>query len=91
LVLHEAAIFRDGLGRKRRQLAGDELGQLLARVGLPDIEAALDRLGELLAELPIQVNFLKSYLVSAALVTGASAKPERPGIPSVSPSGLATP
>ena len=45
----------------------------------------------LLAELPIQVNFRKSYWVSAALMTGAKANPVRPGMPSVNPSGLATP
>jgi hypothetical protein len=44
----------------------------------------------LAAELPIQVNFRKSYLVSAALMTGASANPVRPGMPSVNPSGLTT-
>ena len=42
------------------------------------------------AELPIQVNLRRSYLVSAALMIGASTKPERPGMPSVRPSGLAT-
>ena len=45
----------------------------------------------LLAELPIQVKRCRSYLVSAALMSGASTKPDRPGMPSVRPSGLATP
>jgi hypothetical protein len=43
----------------------------------------------LLADEPIQVKRRRSYLVSAALTIGASTKPERPGMPSVSPSGLA--
>jgi hypothetical protein len=45
----------------------------------------------LLAELPIQVKRRRSYFVSAALMSGASTKPDRPGMPSVRPSGLATP
>ena len=42
--LHVAAVFRNGLGRKRHQRVGDIGGDLLAGVGRTDVEAALDRL-----------------------------------------------